>query len=63
MKYKEMLKKKDGKDSDKTSGKADQVRAVEQIDENTRDVLTVQSGKDEYSMFGYLTRGAYTTCA
>ena len=34
MKYKEMLKKKDGKDSDGTSGKSDQAGVVEEADEN-----------------------------
>ena len=53
-----MLKKRGGKDFDKasTSGKSDQVGAVEEADENLCDVLTAQ-------MFGYLTQGAHNTCA
>jgi len=51
MKYKEMLKKKGSKNSDRasTSRKTEQVRVVEQADENPHDVLTSQSGKDKYS--------------
>ena len=51
MKYKEMLKKKDAKDSDRarTSGMPNQAGVVEQADENSCDVLTVQSGKSKYS--------------
>jgi len=51
MKYKEMLKKKGGKDSDgaSTSGNLDQAGVVEQADENPYDVLTAQSGKGKYS--------------
>ena len=56
MKYKQMLKKKGGKDSDgvSTSQKPDQAETVEQVDENLCDVLTAQ-------MFGYLTRGEHNT--
>ena len=43
MKYKEMLKKKGGKDSDGASGKVAQVRVVKQADEDSCDVLTAQS--------------------
>ena len=51
MKYKEMLKKKGGKDSDgaSTNGNLDQAGVVEQADENPCDVLTAQSGKGKYS--------------
>ena len=49
MKYKEMLKKKDGKHSDRVSEKVDQVGIVEKADENPYDVLTTESGKDKYS--------------
>ena len=50
-KYKELLKKKDGKDSAgaSTSEKSDQAGVVEEADENSCDVLTVESGKDKYS--------------
>ena len=45
MKYKEMLKKKGGKDFDgaNTSRKSDQAKVVEQADEDSYDVLTVES--------------------
>ena len=49
IKYKEMLKKKGGKDSDGASRKADQVEVVEQADKDPCDVLTAQSGKYKYS--------------
>ena len=51
MKYKEMLKRKDGKDSDGacTSGKSNQVGVVKEADEYSCDVLTAESGKGKYS--------------
>ena len=51
MKYKKMLKRKGGKDSDgaSTSGKSDQARVVEEADEDSCDILTAESGKDKYS--------------
>ena len=51
IKYKEMLKRKDNKNSDGagTSGKSDQVRVVEEVDEDSCDVLTAELGKDKYS--------------
>ena len=44
MKYKKMLKRKGNKDSDgaSTSEKSDQVRVVEEADENSCDVLTAE---------------------
>ena len=50
MKYKEILKKKGCKDSDKASGKADQTEILEQADEDPCDVLTAQSGKGKYAV-------------
>jgi len=51
MKYKEMLKRKGNKDSDKTSTseKSDQAGVVEEADEDSCDVLTAESGKGKYS--------------
>ena len=65
MKYKEMLKRKGGKNSDRvsTSGKSDQVRVVEEADEDSCDVLMAESGKINTQMLGYFIRGAHTTCA
>jgi len=42
MKYKKIMKRKGGKNSDgvSTSGKSNQVRVFEQADEDPRDVLT-----------------------
>ena len=40
MKYKEMLKKKGGKNSDGASGKTDQAGIIEQADEHSFDILT-----------------------
>jgi len=59
MKYKEMLKKRGGKDSDRasTSGKSDQVGVVEKADENPCDVLTTESGKEKYSDAWLLNSG------
>jgi len=47
MKYKEILKRKGGKDFDglSTSGKSDQAGVVEEADEDSCDVLTAESGK------------------
>ena len=47
MKYKKMLKRKSGKDFDvaSTSRKSDQVRVVEEADEDSCDVLKAESGK------------------
>jgi len=51
MKYKEMLKRKDDKDSNRssTSGKSDQARVIEEADEDSCDVLTTKSRKGKYS--------------
>ena len=51
MKYKEMQKRKGGKDSDRTttSGKSNQVGVVEEADEDSCDVLTAESRKGKYS--------------
>ena len=51
MKYREMLKRKCGKDFDgtSTSGKSDQAEVVKEIDEESCDVLTAESGKSKYS--------------
>ena len=51
MKYKEMLKRKGGKDSDgvSISGKSDQAGVVEEADEDSCDVLTAESEKGKYS--------------
>jgi len=48
--YKEMLKRKGGKDSDgaSTSGKSDQAMVIEEADEDSCDVLTAESGKYKY---------------
>jgi len=50
MKYKEMLKKKSNKYSDRanTNEKSEQVGVVEEVYENPCDVLTAQSGKGKY---------------
>ena len=47
MKYKEMLKRKGGKDSDgaSISENSDQVGVVEEADGDSCDVLTAESGK------------------
>jgi len=65
MKYKKMLKKKDGKESDgvSTSRKSEQVNIIEEADENPCDVLTAQSRKESTQILGYLARGAHTICA
>jgi len=65
MKYKEILKKKSGKNSDRTStsGKSDQTRVVKVADENLCDVLTTESGKKNTQMLGYLTWSAHIICA
>jgi len=51
MKYKEMLKRKCGKDSDwaSTSGKSNQVKVIEEADKYSCGVLTAESGKGKYS--------------
>jgi len=51
MKYKDMLKKKGGKNSDgaSTSEKSEQVGVVEEAYENPCDVLTGQPGNRKYS--------------
>ena len=51
MKYKEMMKKKDDKDSDRvsTNRKSDQAGVVEEADEDSCDVLMAESGKGKYS--------------
>ena len=65
MKYKEMLKRKGGKNSNgaSTSGKSDQVRVVEEVDEDSCDVLIASHKKINTQMLGYLTWSAYITCA
>ena len=51
MKYKEMLKRKNGKKSDgaSTSEKSDQTGLIEEADNDSCDALTAESGKDKYS--------------
>ena len=50
MKYKEMQKRKGDKDSDRASSEnSDQAGVVEEADEDSCDVLTVESGKGKYS--------------
>jgi len=51
MKYKKMLKRKGNKDSDgaSTSGKSYQSGVIEEADEDSCDVLTIESGKGKYS--------------
>ena len=51
LKYKEMLQRKGGKDSDgvSISEKSDQAGVVKEVDENSCDVLTAESGKGRYS--------------
>ena len=51
MKYKEMLRRKGGKNSDgvSTSVKSDLAEVVEEADEHSCDFLTAESGKDKYS--------------
>ena len=51
MKYKEMLKRKGGKDSDgvSPSEKSDQARVIEGAYDDACDVLTAESGKGKYS--------------
>ena len=65
MKYKEMLKRKGGKNSEgaSTSGKLYQARVVEEADEDLCDVLTAESGKDKYSDAWLLDSGCtYHMC-
>jgi len=65
MKYKEMLKKNDNKDSDgtSTSEKVDQAGIVKQVDENSCDVLTTRSGNGKYSDIWLLDLGCtYHMC-
>jgi len=59
MKYKEMLKRKGDKISDgvSTSGKSDQAGVVEEADDDSCDVLMVESGKDKYSDIWLLDLG------
>ena len=51
MKYKEMLKRTDDKDSDgaSPSGKSDQAGVIKEVDEDSCDILTAELGKDKYS--------------
>jgi len=65
MKYKEILKRKGGKNSDgtSTSGKSDQAVVVEKADEYSCDVLTAESGKGKCSDAWLFDSGAHTTCA
>ena len=65
MKYKEMLKRKGGKDSDgaSNSGKSDQARTVEETDEDSCNVFMAESGKDKYSYAWLLDSGCtYYMC-
>ena len=50
MKYKEILKRKGGNDSDgaSTSRKSDQARVFEEADEDSCDVLTAETEKGKY---------------
>ena len=65
MKYKEMLKRKVGKNSNEAStrGKSDQAEFVKKADENSCDVLTAELGKGKYSDALLLDSGCTTTCA
>jgi len=65
MKYKEMLKKKGGKDFDgvSTNENSEQAGIVEEVDENPCGVLAAQLGRESTQMLGHLTQGAYTTYA
>jgi len=51
IKHKEMLKRKDGKNSDEasTSEKSCQVRVVKEANEDSCDVFTTELGKGKYS--------------
>ena len=51
MKYKEIPKKKDSKNSHRpsTSEKSEQAGVVEEADENPYNILIAQSGKEKYS--------------
>ena len=65
MKYKKMLKRKSGKDSDgvSTSKKSDQAGVIEKADEDSCDVLTTESGKGKYSDAWLLDSGCtYHMC-
>ena len=65
MKYKEMLKKKRHKDSDgvSTNGKSDQAEVIEEVDEDSCDVLMAESGKGKYSDAWLLDSGCtYHMC-
>jgi len=65
IKYKEMLKRKSDKDSDRasTSGKSDQVGVVKEASEDSCDVLTSESEKGKYSYAWLLDSGcAYHMC-
>ena len=65
MKYKKMLKRKSGKDSNgaSTSGKSNQVGVVEEADKDLCDVLTAESEKSKYSDAWLLDSGCtYHMC-
>ena len=65
MKYKEMQKRKGGKDSDRTSTseKSDQAGVAEEADEDSCDILTAESGKGKYSDVWLLDSGCtYHMC-
>ena len=65
MKYKEMLKRKGDRDSDKasTSEKSDQARVVEEGDGDSCDVLKAESEKSKYSDTWLLDSGCtYHVC-
>ena len=65
MKYNEIQKRKNDKDSDgaSTNGKSDQAGVVEEANEDSCDVLTAESGKDKYSDTWLLDSGCtYHIC-
>jgi len=65
MKYKEMLKKKDGRNSDmaSTNGKSDQVGVVKEANKDPCDILMVESEKGKYSDAWLLDSGCtYHMC-
>jgi len=65
MKYKEMLKRKGGKDSDGASinRKSDQTGVVEEANEDLCDVLMTETGKGKYSNTWLLVSGCtYHMC-
>jgi len=65
MKYKEILKTKGRKNSDRvsTNGKSDQAGDVKEANKNSCDILTAESEKGKYSDVWLLDSGAHTTSA